>query len=83
MPQFTDWRVLEGFNPEQAMAHLAAIVESSEDAIISKTLSQNCSFVIPPPPACPSSHSMASIAHPLLASMSRVAGRGGNIAGIQ
>ncbi len=28
----------KGFNPEQAPAHLAAIVESSEDAIISKTL---------------------------------------------
>jgi two-component system cell cycle sensor histidine kinase/response regulator CckA len=29
---------LKGFSPEQAIAHLAAIVESSEDAIISKTL---------------------------------------------
>jgi PAS domain S-box-containing protein len=29
---------LPGFNAEQAMTHLAAIIESSEDAIISKTL---------------------------------------------
>src|SRR5262249_39045786 len=30
--------VLESLNPEEALAHFAAIVESSEDAIISKTL---------------------------------------------
>ena len=34
----TNARVLEGFDPEQTMGHLAAIVESSDDAIISKTL---------------------------------------------
>jgi two-component system cell cycle sensor histidine kinase/response regulator CckA len=38
MPHSQEARVLEGFNPERAMAHLAAIVESSDDAIIGKTL---------------------------------------------
>ncbi|PWU03568.1 MAG: histidine kinase [Terriglobia bacterium] len=33
-----DSGILENSHPEEAMAHLAAIVESSEDAIISKTL---------------------------------------------
>ncbi len=37
MQQSANLRV-ESFNPEQALAHLAAIVESSDDAIISKTL---------------------------------------------
>jgi PAS domain S-box-containing protein len=38
MAQFTSSGVMDGFDPEGAMAHLAAIVESSQDAIISKTL---------------------------------------------
>src|SRR5690348_2594591 len=38
MTQPTNRHLLEGFSPEQALAHLAAIVESSDDAIVSKTL---------------------------------------------
>src|SRR5689334_21481520 len=39
MPHSQEARVLkESNNPERAMAHLAAIVESSDDAIIGKTL---------------------------------------------
>jgi PAS domain S-box-containing protein len=37
MPHPSDAR-LEGYHPEEALAHLAAIVESSDDAIISKSL---------------------------------------------
>jgi two-component system NtrC family sensor kinase len=38
MAQSSDSRAKEALSPEQAIAHLAAIVESSDDAIISKTL---------------------------------------------
>lgn len=38
MPSIGDSPELERHSPEQAVAHLAAIVQSSEDAIISKTL---------------------------------------------
>ena len=38
MTRPTNRHLLEGFSPDQALAHLAAIIESSDDAIVSKTL---------------------------------------------
>lgn len=38
MSQSQNEPISEGFYPEEAIAHLAALVESSDDAIISKTL---------------------------------------------
>jgi PAS domain S-box-containing protein len=38
MPQAGGSPPQEGFDPEKAVAHLAAIVESSDDALVSKTL---------------------------------------------